>query len=113
MNLGRDFGILEDFHPPPGIVHPPLLSPGKQRTRVGLGIRAEATIQKVKVLMKQIKALGIYHAVLPFELDVSVTLKDVSCALWQRQQKGKVPLGFWSKPWNGSETKYTPIEWSL
>lgn len=82
MNLGRDFGVLEDFHSPPGIVRPPLISPGKQRTRVGLGIRAEATFEKVKVLVKQIKALGIFLAVLPFELDVSMTLERISWISW-------------------------------
>ena len=82
MNLGRDFGVLEDFHSPPSIVRPPLISPGKQRTRVGLGIRTEATFEKVKVLVKRIIALGIFHAALPFELDVSVTLECISWTSW-------------------------------
>ena len=50
-----------------------------------LGIRIASTFEKVKVLGRQIKALGISQAGLPFELDVSVTLEDVDWPLWQRQ----------------------------
>ena len=37
------------------------------------GSGQQAAFEKVKTLVKQIKALGISHAGLPFELDVSVT----------------------------------------
>ena len=37
--------------------------------------------------MKQLKALGISQAGLPFEFSVSVTLQSMGWALWQRQQK--------------------------
>ena len=57
--------------------------------------------------MKQIKSLGISHAGLPFELDVSVTLEALGWVLWQGQQNKKVSLGFWSQSWKGAETQYT------
>lgn len=46
--------------------------------------------------MKQIKALGTSQAGLPFELDVSVIPEVVGLTLWQRQQKERLPLRFWS-----------------
>ena len=57
--------------------------------------------------MEQIKALGVSQAGLPFELDVSVTLVGVGQARWQRKQKGRVLLGFWSQLWRGAETPHT------
>lgn len=45
--------------------------------------------------MKQLKALGISQAGLPFEFSVSVTLQSMGWALWQRQQK-RVLVGVWS-----------------
>ena len=44
----------------------------------GWGSEQQATFEKAKVLMKQIKALGISQAGLPFDLDVSVILEGVS-----------------------------------
>ena len=52
--------------------------PGKERACMGHGSEQQATFEKAKVLMKQIKALGISQAGLPFDLDVSVILEGVS-----------------------------------
>lgn len=46
-----------------------LLPPGKEKAHMGLRIRA------AKILVKQIKALGISQAGLLFELDVTVILE--------------------------------------
>lgn len=71
---------------------------------------SEENFEKTKILMKQIKALDIFQAGLPFEADVSVTLEDMGQALWQRQQKERVPLGFWSQLRKEAETRYTHTE---
>lgn len=39
-----------------------------------------------------------------------MTLEDVGWALWQRQQKRRVPLGFWCQLWKETETWHTPTE---
>ena len=57
--------------------------------------------------MKQMKALGISQAGLPFEFSVSVTLHGMERSLWQRQQK-RVPVGVWSQLWEGAETPWIP-----
>ena len=57
--------------------------------------------------MKQMKALGISQAGLPFEFSVSVTLQGMGRSLWQRQQK-RVPVGVWSQLWEGAETPWIP-----
>lgn len=54
------------------------------------GSEQQATFAKAKILVKQIKALDISHAGLPFDLDVSVTPEDRAWARWQRQQKGRI-----------------------
>ena len=64
----------------------------------------QAAFGKAKILVKQIKALGISQAGLPFELDVSVTLEGMGQAWSQRQ----VLLGFWSQLWKGAETQHIP-----
>lgn len=43
---------------PPGTVPPSLTPPGKERARVGLGIRAVSRLWGNKVLAKQLKGLG-------------------------------------------------------
>lgn len=59
-----------------------------------LGSEQQASFEKTKILAKQIKALGISQTGLPFALAVSVTSDGMGWALWQRQQRGRVPLGF-------------------
>lgn len=44
---------------------------------MGWGSEQQATFEKAKLLVKQIKALGASQARLPFELDGSVTLKGM------------------------------------
>lgn len=61
----------------------------------------QAAFEQAKILEKQIKALGIPQVRLPLEIDVFVTPRDMECALWQRQQKERVSLGFWSQLWKG------------
>ena len=61
----------------------------------------QASFEQAKILEKQIKALGISQARLPFEIDVFVTPKGMECALRQRQQKERISLGFWSQLWKG------------
>lgn len=108
MNLGRDFGVLEDFHSPPGIVHPPLLSPGNMW---GWGSEQKPTIQKVKVLVKQIKALSIFHAVLRFELYVSVTLEHISRDMVETMEGESTPRTSVSVWGDAAETQYIiPLE---
>lgn len=55
----------------------------------------QATFEKVKILVKQIKGLSISQTQLPFELDVSRIPKSMGQVLWQRQTKGKMPREFW------------------
>ena len=68
------------------------------------GSEQQDTFEKADMLVKQIKALGICQAGILFELYLSVTLEGMSWTLWQRQQKERVPLGFWSRLWKGAET---------
>ena len=63
--------------------------------------------------MNQIKALAMSQAGLLFVLDASVTPEDVSWALWQRQQKERVPLRLGPQFLKGTETRYTTIEQQL
>lgn len=74
------------------------------------GSEQQAAFVKTNILAKQIKALGVSHARLPFHLDVSVTPAGTGQALWQRQRKERVPPGFGSQLWEGAETGSTPIE---
>ena len=46
--------------------------------------------EKAEILVKQIKALGVSQARLPFDLDVSVTLEGVGWALWHTTE-GECP----------------------
>ena len=67
----------------------------------------QSTFEKTKILVKQIKALGISDAELPFELDVSATPEALGWVLQQTQQNEKVSLGFWPQLWKWAETQYT------
>ena len=88
---------LEDFYSPPGRVPPPPLCLGKRRYMWEWGSQHQAAFEKAKILVKQIKALAISPAGLPFELRESMTLEVRYWALWQRQEKERVPRGFWSQ----------------
>lgn len=59
------------------------------------GSEQQISFEKTKILVKQMKALGITQAGLPFELAVSVTLDGMGWALAETT-RGRVPLGFWS-----------------
>ena len=56
---------MEDLYSPPGTVPPSLISPGKDKAYVGLGITAAVLLEQQvilplrwqKILVKQIKAL--------------------------------------------------------
>lgn len=52
-----------------------------------LGTRVQTSFEMAKMLVLHIKALGIFCAALPFELDVCVTLEGMGWTLWQRQQE--------------------------
>lgn len=58
------------------------------------GLEKQAAFEKAKILVKQIKALGFFQAGLSFELDESFTPEGMGWALWQRQLKQRVTLGF-------------------
>lgn len=62
-----------------------------------MGLRSEqqATFEKVKVLVKQTKAMGISHEELPFEFNMSVTLEGICWALGRDHQEREYPQGFW------------------
>lgn len=60
---------------------PSTTSPDKERARAGLGIKAANIFERTKVLVKQIKALGVSQAGLPFMLDVPVTPESMSQTL--------------------------------
>ena len=104
---------MEDFYSPPGTVPPSLISPGKDKAYMGLGITAAVLLEQQIILplrwkripARQIKALGTSQAGLPFELDVPIIPEGLSWALWQRR---RVPLGFWFQLWKRAETQYTP-----
>lgn len=51
------------------------------------GTEQQAASEKAKVLVKQIKALGIAQVELPSELDILVTMEGMGWGLWQKQQK--------------------------
>ena len=59
------------------------------------GSEQQAAFEKVNIQLKQIKVVGVSQAGLPFELDVSVILEGMGLAPWQRQQKERIPIGFW------------------
>ena len=81
---------MEDFYSPPGTVPPSLVSPGKDKAYVRLGITEAVLLEQQiilplrwqKILVKQIKALGTSQAGLPFELDAPITPEALSWALW-------------------------------
>lgn len=73
---------------------------------VSSGNHQQATFEMAKILVKQIKALGVSQAGLTSEM--CETLESMGLALWQRQQKRRVPLGFWSQLWKGEEPKVFP-----
>lgn len=52
-----------------------LMPLGKERDMWDWGSQQQATIEKAKLLMKQIKALDISQTRLSFKLDVSIALK--------------------------------------
>ena len=64
---------------------------------MGLGVRAASWFEKAK----QIKSLGTSHIGPAFELNMSVTPKDMG------RQKGRVLPGFWPQFWKGADTQYT------
>lgn len=59
------------------MVLPSHILPSKDWAGMGWGSEQQATFEKAKLLVKQIKALGASQARLPFELDGSVTLKGM------------------------------------
>lgn len=105
--------VLEDFYFPSGTVLTSLLLLAKEEACVKLGLRTANGLEKAKSLVKQIEALGIFLSEFPFELDVFVMPKGMGWALWQKKQKDRVPIGFWSHLWKGPEIQYTSIEQKL
>ena len=49
----------------------------------------------------------------PCELDVHVTRDGYGWGLWQRLERTRQPIGFWSQLWKGAEVQYTLIEKQL
>lgn len=47
----------------------------------------------------------------PFLLEV--TRSSEGWALWQKQPKQTVPIGFWSQSWEGTEAQHTAPEEQL
>lgn len=85
---------------------------------MGLGIKTSIALEKAKILVKQIKTLGFSQAGLPPELDVSMIVKGMRWALWQKLQKERISLGLESQRgslgfWEGTETQYIPTEQQL
>lgn len=74
----RRFGGL---YSPPGTVPPALILPSKERVCEGQGIKAASTFEEAKVLVKQMKGLGISQAGPAFELHVSVSPEGMGQAL--------------------------------
>lgn len=107
MRLCKDLGVWRSFIPPFGIIHL-LYHLLKTESMWDRGGELQALFDKVKILVKLMTALGIIQEGLPLELDVSVASEDMDWALLQRQQKGRVPLGFCLQFWKGTETRYTP-----
>lgn len=69
------------MYSPLGIAPLSLTSPGKERARVELGIRAVSHLGKAQILVKKTKILSIFQAGLRFELDVPVTLEGMGQTL--------------------------------
>ena len=44
---------------------------------------------------------------------MTVFPESMGWALWQRQEKGRMPLGFWYQLRKGAETQNTPMEQQL
>ena len=65
------------------------------------------TSEKMKILVKQIKSLGISWAGLPSELAMYVTLKGMTWALWLRQKK-KRPSRTWVSAPGGNRNMLHP-----
>lgn len=84
--------LLEDFSSLPSTV----LKKGHTWVQ---GWEQQATCEKVKILVKPVKALGVSQAELPFGLDMSVTPEVVGQAPWQIKQRERVPLWLWSQLW--------------
>lgn len=50
----------------------------------------QVTFEKTKILVKQVKVLGIPHTWQSFELDVSLT-SSYELDMWQKQEKENTP----------------------
>lgn len=74
-----------NFYSLPDTVTWSLISPRvKKGYKRGWGSEQQATSEKIRILVKQSKTLGISQTELPFALDVSVTPEGMGWALWQR-----------------------------
>lgn len=78
------------------------------------GTEQQAAFEKAKVLVEQIKALGIAQVELPSELDILVTRK-VWGGDYGKNSKRRVPFVFWSKIRKWPEIRCPPKQqlWQL
>ena len=53
-------------------------------------VMQQVTFEKTKILVKQVKVLGIPHTWQSFELDVSLT-SSYELDMWQKQEKENTP----------------------
>lgn len=113
VSLCRGFWSLEASYSLPGTVPGPLYRPVKKVHVCERGSESGAAYEKAKIPVGQMKALGVPQAGLPLEFKVSVTLEGVGRALWQRQQTGRVPLGFGSRRRKETEATHSaPSPWA-
>lgn len=87
---------------------PSRIPPDRERTHVRMSVSVASYLWESKNTGEAGWSSG-----LPSESDVSVTLEGISWALWQRQQKERIDLGFGSQLWKGAETWSTSIEQQL
>lgn len=91
-------GVLVNICAPPGTMPSNIILSSQVGTYVGLGGQTTGCLwEGKKSTFKQIQVLGISQAGLPSEFDISVTLEGMGWAFWHKQQKERVPLGFWTQ----------------
>ncbi|XP_054543882.1 uncharacterized protein LOC129144682 [Talpa occidentalis] len=74
---------------------------------------ADTAFATAKRTIKTAQALQVFDPARPCELDVHVTQEGFGWGLWQKSERLRQPIGFWSQLWKGAEVRYSLIEKQL
>uniref|UniRef100_A0A3Q3VZC5 Reverse transcriptase/retrotransposon-derived protein RNase H-like domain-containing protein n=1 Tax=Mola mola TaxID=94237 RepID=A0A3Q3VZC5_MOLML len=106
------FGFWRNHIPHLGQILQPLYKTTRKKEGFVWGEEQQRSFEMAKEAIQQAVSLGKMQSG-PVELQVSATNDYANWSLWQKQNRVRKPLGFWSRKLPEAGLRYTPFEKQL